>query len=226
MPITNLMMIFQFLRNTRSGAVMAMAMMVMMTAPVVMTGLLADELTDDIEWSVEALMRELSGVSHAKLDFIETKKSIFLITDTTLEGVMEYQAPDYIEKFTMSPFLERVIIDGDTMLIEKTLSGGKQDEVVIPQTYSVESHPVLKAAVESIRAMLAGDFDILTAGYITTITGTRDSWELILEPKEAEILEYIESIKLLGEDIRITKVVTIQSDGDESKLELSYNFLK
>ena len=171
-------------------------------------------------------MRELSEVTHAKLEFIETKKSIFLITDTTLEGVMEYRAPDFIEKFTTSPFQEKVTIDGDSMLIEKTLSSGKQDEVVIPQTYSVESHPVLKAAVESIRAMLAGDFDILTAGYITTIVGTRDNWELNLEPKEPEILEYIESINLSGKDIRIAKVVTIQSDGDESKLELSYKLLK
>ena len=213
------MTIFQFLRITCSRGIVAMALTVMMTG-------ISNLLADDSEWNVEALMHELSEVSHAKLDFTETKKSIFLITDTTIEGVMEYRAPDYIEKFTMSPFQERVIIDGDSMLIEKTLSSGKQEEVVIPQTYSVESHPALKAAIESIRAMLAGDVDILTAGYVATITGTRDNWELNLEPKEAEILEYIESISLSGEDIHIKKVVTIQADGDESKLELSYNLLK
>ena len=206
----------QFLRNTCLGAVIAVVTSVMAT------GLIAD----DSEWNVEVLMRELSRVTHAKLDFIETKKSIFLITDTTLEGVMEYRAPDYIEKFTMSPFQEKVVIDGDSMLIEKTLSAGKQENMVIPQTYSVESHPVLKVAVESIRAMLAGDFEILTAGYIATLIGSRDNWELNLEPKEAEILEYIESINLSGKDIRITKVVTIQADGDASNLELSYKLLK
>jgi len=209
-------MIFQFLRNICFVAFFAIVMSVMAT------GLLAD----DNEWNVGALMRELAGVTHAKLDFIETKKSIFLITDTTLEGFMEYRAPDYIEKHTVSPFQEKVIIDGDSMLIEKTLSAGKQEEVVIPQTYSVDSHPVLKVAVESIRAMLAGDFEILTAGYITTLIGTRDNWELNLEPKETEILEYIESINLSGQDIRITKVVTIQADWDESNLELSYSLLK
>jgi hypothetical protein len=209
-------MMVQFLRNTCLGAVIAVVTSVMAT------GLIAD----DSEWNVEVLMRELSRVTHAKLDFIETKKSVFLITDTTLEGVMEYRAPDYIEKFTMSPFQEKVVIDGDSMLIEKTLSAGKQENVVIPQTYSVESHPVLKVAVESIRAMLAGDFEILTTGYIATLIGTRDNWELNLEPKETEILEYIESINLSGKDIRITKVVTIQTDGDASNLELSYKLLK
>jgi len=209
-------MMVQFLRNTCLGAVIAVVTSVMAT------GLIAD----DSEWNVEVLMRELSRVTHAKLDFIETKKSIFLITDTTLEGVMEYRAPDYIEKFTMSPFQEKVVIDGDSMLIEKTLSAGKQENMVIPQTYSVESHPVLKVAVESIRAMLAGDFEILTAGYIATLIGSRDNWELNLEPKETEILEYIESINLSGKDIRITKVVTIQADGDASNLELSYKLLK
>lgn len=178
------------------------------------------------DWTIESLMVELSQVKHAKLEFLETKKSIFLITDTTIQGDMEYRAPDYIEKNTLSPFLEKVIIDGDTMSIEKTPTTGKQENLVLAQTYSVESHPVLKAAVESIRAMLAGNYDALKESYIIELSGPRTAWELSLAPKSDEILEYIEKINLAGEGIQIGKVVTIQADGDESTLELSYTLLQ
>ena len=135
-------------------------------------------------WNIESLMSELSQVKHAKLDFKETKKSIFLIIDTTLEGNMEYRAPDYIEKNTLSPFLEKVVIDGDTMIIEAIPSTGKQENVVLVKTYSVESHPVLKAAVESIRAMLAGNYTALTENYEIALAGPRTTWELSLTPRK------------------------------------------
>jgi outer membrane lipoprotein-sorting protein len=178
------------------------------------------------EWGIEDLMGELSRVKHAKLEFRETKKSIFLITNTTIEGNMEYRAPDYIEKNTLSPFLENLVIDGDTMVIEKIPTTGKVDDAVRTQTYSVESHPMLKAAVESIRAMLAGNYTTLTESYQIVLTGSRSAWELSLVPTADDILEYIERINLSGEETQIRKVVTIQADGDESTLELSYILLQ
>ncbi len=179
----------------------------------------------DTSWKIEALMEAFSQVEHAKLDFVETKKSIFLITDTVLKGVMEYRAPDYIEKQTRTPFNERVVIDGDSMTIEKTPSMGKQEDVVIVQTYSVESHPVLKAAIESIRAMLAGNYEVLSDNYSIELKGQKQAWELTLKPKADDILQHIEAINLSGSDVRIRKVVTIRPDGDEATLELSYKFV-
>lgn len=170
-------------------------------------------------------MVKLSEVDYAKLDFVETKKSIFLITDTVLKGTMEYRAPDYIEKLTQSPFKEHVTIDGDVMTIEKIPNTGKQEAASIVQTYSVESHPILKAAIESIRAMLAGNYETLTDTYHVELTGQLEDWQLVLEPKTDEILEYIDAINLFGSDVQIRKVVTIQPDGDESTLELSYQFV-
>ena len=178
------------------------------------------------EWGIEDLMGDLSRVKHAKLKFRETKKSIFLIINTTIEGNMEYRAPDYIEKNTLSPFLEKLVIDGDTMIIEKFPTTGKVDDAVRTQTYSVESHPMLKVAVESIRAMLAGNYTTLTENYQIVLTGPRSAWELSLVPTADDILEYIERINLSGEGTQIRKVVTIQADGDESTLELSYILLQ
>ena len=177
------------------------------------------------EWNVEALMEALSEVESAELDFSETRKSILLITDLTTRGTMAYQSPDFIEKVTLSPFLETVTIDGDTMTLKKENDGGKQEGVVRSQAVSVQSHPLLKAAVESIRSMLAGDYETLRESYDVEMTGPRESWELTLVPKIDEILSHVSEIQLSGDDIRIAKVVTIQADGDESILALTYRNL-
>jgi hypothetical protein len=182
--------------------------------------------TNEELWEIELLMQLLSEVDHAKLDFIETKQSILLVTDVTLEGKLDYRSPGFIEKVTISPFYERVTVDGDSMIIEKSVKVGKDDNIQQIQEYSVESHPLLKAAVESIQAMLAGDFTMLTENYILHLDGERESWQLNLVPKSAEILEHIEQINLAGVDTEIREIVTIQADGDESKMELTYQLLE
>lgn len=180
----------------------------------------------DEEWNVSKLMKQLSGVVHAKLVFKETRHSIFIITDLIAEGNIEYRAPDYIEKNTLTPIIERVVVDGDSMTIEKTSRAGKAGDKVQIQKYSVQSHPVLKTAVESIWAMLAGDIEQLKEIYEIRLDGSRADWRLDLTPKTREILKYIEQMEFSGSDARIQEVVTIQADGDKSTLELTWQFVQ
>jgi len=178
------------------------------------------------DWSVEKLMQLLSEVKYAELGFVETKQSIFLVTNVTLEGDMVYRAPDYMEKNTVSPFFEKVTIDGDSMVIEKIVKVGKDDDIQQTQEFSVQSHPLLKTAVESIRAMLAGNYELLNENYTIRLEGDREVWRLNLAPKSSEILDYIEQINLTGSDSKIMEVITIQADGDESRMDLIYKIMK
>jgi len=177
-------------------------------------------------WEIELLMQKLSEVSHAELDFVETKQSILLVTDVTLKGKLDYRSPSFIEKITVTPFYEKVTINGDAMTIEKTVKMGKDDNIQQVQEYSVESHPLLKVAVESIQAMLAGDFTMLTENYILQLDGVRQDWRLNLVPKSIQILDYVEQINLTGVDTEIREIITTQADGDESKMELTYQLLE
>lgn len=176
----------------------------------------------DEDWTVKKLMEQLSEVKFVKLNFVEIKQSIFLVTDITIEGEMEYRAPDYIAKNTNSPFTEKVVIDGDSMVIKRTTKPGKVEATEQIQKYSVQSQPLLKAVVESIRAMLAGNFDTLAENYTFNIEGQEDDWSLDLLPKEQEILDHIEQINLKGEGVRIKEFLTVQADGDESLMSLTY----
>ena len=171
-------------------------------------------------------MHQFSRTVHAKLVFRETRNSAFIVTDLVTEGNIEYRRPDYIEKNTVSPIVEKIVIDGDSMSIEKVVHSRKGDDKVQIQKYSVQSHPVLATAVASLRAMLGGDVVRIRKDFEIKLDGSRADWQLNLTPTNPEILKYFDQIALYGSDARIQKVVSIQTNGDQSMLELTYQFLQ
>ena len=177
-------------------------------------------------WTVKRLMWELSQVSYARLNFVETRQSMFLSTDMVIEGNIEYRAPDYIEKVTVSPMSEKILVDGDTMLVEKLTYSRDHDAVVETKHYSIESHPVLKATVGSIRYILAGNSEMLGEYYEMSISGQCENWTLELTPRTVEISDYAQKIILSGNESSILKYVTIQAYGDESVMTLTYDRLE
>jgi len=176
-------------------------------------------------WTVKRLMRELSQVSYARLNFVETRQSMFLSTDMVIEGNIQYRAPDHIEKVTVSPMSEKIVVDGDTMRVEKISDDRKDDAVMETKHYSIESHPILKATVGSIRYILAGNSEMLSEYYEMSISGQCDNWTLNLTPRTVEISEYAQKIILYGNESSILRYVTIQADGDESVMTLTYDRL-
>ncbi len=183
-------------------------------------------IADSDGWDVSGLMHQFSRIVHAKLVFKETRRSEFVMTDLVTKGHIEYRQPDYIEKNTVSPIVEKVVIDGDSMSIEKTGTVGKHDDMVQIQRYPVKSHPVLTITVESLRAILVGDIDRLNEGFEIKLDGSRTDWKLDLTPKTPEILKYFKQVMLYGSDARIQKVVLIQADGDQSTVDLTYQLLQ
>jgi outer membrane lipoprotein-sorting protein len=176
-------------------------------------------------WTVKRLMWELSQVSYARLSFVETRQSMFLSTDMVVEGHIQYRAPDHIEKVTISPMSEKIVVDGDTMLVEKLAYARDHDAVMETKHYSIESHPVLKATVGSIRYILAGNSEMLGEYYEMSISGQCENWTLELTPRTVEISDYTQKIILSGNESSILRYVTIQADGDESVMTLTYDRL-
>lgn len=174
------------------------------------------------QWNAEVLMHEFSRVEEATLEFTEVKKSIFLVIDTELKGTITYRAPDFLEKIIETPYYERLLLDGDTMLLEKTSSIGQNEPHLIKQVYSVNSNEILKSVVEGFQFMMSGNYDELSMKYSFDFSGKREDWQLTLTPKTEEILRLIEKIDLSGQDTRIQKIVTFQPDGDKSTLYLSH----
>ncbi len=182
---------------------------------------------DEDVWDLSALMRQFSGIVHAKLVFRETRSSAFTVTDLVTEGRIEYRRPDYIEKSAVSPIAEKIVINGDFVSIEKiTPHNKKGDDVVQIQKYAVSSHPLLATAVACLRAMLDGDVARIRQDFAAGLQGSRADWQLDLIPENPEILEYFDRITLHGNGDRIEKVISTGADGDRSTLGLTYQFLQ
>ena len=219
--VPSLERILAWVRASRTGLYRACAF----SLPLCLAGSFQCIASDD-DWNAETLMKELSQITHVKLDFAETRSSAFLFIDLVVEGNMEYRAPDYLLKNTVEPVTERVLISGDEMLVEQVLKEGKGEETTLVRRYSVQSHVLLQATVESIRALLAGNFGMLVENFEMDLSGARDHWQLSLVPRSETILESVVKITLSGESTRVNEIVTIHADGDETILHLTYRLLQ
>lgn len=171
-------------------------------------------------------MQQFSGIVHAKLVFRETRNSAFIVTDLVTTGSIEYRQPDYIEKNTISPIVEKIVINGDYVSIEKAARHKAGEGVTQVQKYSIQSHPVLATSVASLRAMLGGNLARIRKDFEIELEGSGADWRLNLIPSNPEILKHFDRITLHGRDARIQKVVSVQANGDQSMLDLTYQLLQ
>ena len=106
-------------------------------------------------WGVEALMKSLRQVKSAKARFVERRDLAALTAPLRSSGTLVYVAPGRVEKHTLKPAPESVIIEGDRLTVEKVEGGPKR-------VFNLPDYPVFWAFVESIRSTLAGDLETLS----------------------------------------------------------------
>jgi len=174
--------------------------------------------TDKKEFSVQQLMEMFAVIKSYESDFIEQKSSTFLTKKLELKGRISYEAPDKLEKITTSPFQERLYIDGDTITIEKP--GEEYAQEQIEKTVSLDSHPAIRAIVDSVRSTLAGDLKSLQALSQVRLTGDRNAWQLTLVPRNKKLLKRLAKISIHGSHDKIIRVDTEEADGDQSVLTM------
>ena len=165
------------------------------------------------ELTLAELMKSLSGVSAVSAHFRETKELAMLQEPLYASGILRYRAPDYVKKQTLLPQPELLEIQGDEVLIDHPEKGRHQ--------LSLDDYPAIRAFVESFRATLAGDAATLERYYRVQLTGDAVSWRLHLQPREAEMAEYIEAIVIQGEADRILTIETLETNGDRSVMTIT-----
>jgi len=168
------------------------------------------------EFTIEQVMQALAKIRVIDSPFVETKQSMFLTDELKLSGTIRYRAPDWLEKTVNEPFQETTLIDGDLVTIRKS-----SDERQV-RRYSLDASPVIERIVDSVRATLAGDLTTLESHYRANLWGQESAWELHLIPRDPELQEIIEQIRIRGAEGRIVQVETYEADGDESVLRLTY----
>jgi hypothetical protein len=164
------------------------------------------------DWGVPQLMRELGAVKRSQARFTERKYLRVLDSPLVSSGTLTYTAPDKLEKRTVKPKPEVLLVEGDVLKVE--MANGKKHDL------RLQDYPVLRAFVESIRATLGGDVATLERFYKVDLDGSRERWQLYLAPRERSMSAVISQIRIGGAGSRIELIEVQETKGDRSVMKV------
>ena len=157
------------------------------------------------------LMRMLAQAPSPRASFVEKKYLSVLKAPLESSGELLFLPPDHLEKRTISPKPETLVLDGDTLTIERNQK---------KRSISLRSYPEVDALVGSIRSALAGDRERLARSYRIEVDGTRDRWRLVLLPSDPAIAALVSRLLMTGVRTRIESIETLQANGDRSVMTI------
>lgn len=159
------------------------------------------------EWNLDQLMSTLAQTKSARAAFTEKKYLSALDKPVESSGELLYAAPDRLEKRTLKPKVELMLLEGDTLTLER---GNKK------YSMQLQESPELAALIDSIRGTLAGDRKALERNYALGLRGTREQWSLLLAPANPKSAQMIKHIRISGAKSEILEIEVLQTDGDRS----------
>ena len=165
-------------------------------------------------WTVKQLMESLGQVKTAKATFIERKYLSILSRPIESSGTLIYTAPDRLEKHTLLPKPESMILERDNVTFENKAKNQRR-------TLQLQSYPVIWAFVESIRSTLAGDLQTLNRFYRVKLEGNPAQWRLFLEPSEQVMKNVVSEIRISGSKNQISNIEIIEAEGDRSVMTIT-----
>ncbi|HZV63272.1 MAG TPA: LolA-related protein [Methylophilaceae bacterium] len=163
------------------------------------------------EWNIEQLMQLLSKTQSARASFVETKSISMLDAPVRSSGELFYKAPDHFEKRTLNPKPESMVLEGNTLVLER----GKKK-----RSLQLQNYPEIAAFIESIRGTLAGDRKALERTYQLDLQGSVQQWELLLKPIDSKMQKMVEHIRISGAENELHTIEITQADGDSSLMTI------
>jgi hypothetical protein len=147
---------------------------------------------------------------HGRVEFIEQHFLAVLNHPIESSGELRYDAPDRLEKRTLKPHAETLVLSGGMLTVERARSRRVMD---------LHAYPQVRPFVESIRATLAGDRSALERLFHLEFTGSIARWTLTLVPLESKV-QSVKQVRIDGMRDQLLKVEIRQPDGDRSLMTL------
>lgn len=158
-------------------------------------------------WDIDQLMRGLSQARPERATFVEKKFIAILDKPVESSGELLYTAPGRLEKRTIKPKPESMIVEAGSLIIER----GRQKHHM-----PLSEYPELAAFIDSIRGTLAGDRKALERSYRLSLDGTPERWTLDLQPVNERMQTVIKTIRITGTHDLVRGIEIFQADGDRS----------
>ena len=159
----------------------------------------------------DQVLKLLAERRHDHVTFTEVQQLAILDQPLHSSGELLYDAPDRLEKRTLEPRREDLVLDHGTLSVERDHHH---------RSVSLRDFPQAVPFVESLRATLAGDRAALARYFTMQFSGTLGRWTLELTPTDAALKRSVQHILISGETDRIRAVQIRQRDGDTSTLTI------
>jgi len=162
--------------------------------------------------NLDRVMGALAERKHGHVSFTEKKFIAVLDKPVESSGELLYDAPDRLEKKTLRPKPEDLVLEGGVVSAQR----GKRH-----YTLDLKQYPQVLPFIESIRATLAGDRAALEKIFKVDFGGDFEHWTLELVPLDARLARTVKGIHIEGEKDFIHTVETREADGDRSLMTIS-----
>ncbi|HYN55354.1 MAG TPA: LolA-related protein [Methylotenera sp.] len=163
-------------------------------------------------WDIDQLMKSLASSHSGSATFVEKKSIAMLDKPVESSGELFYTAPDRLEKRTLKPKAESMLLDKDKLTVEQR---GKK------HVLSLRNYPEIAAFIDSIRGTLAGDRKALERTYQLSMEGNEQDWNLTLLPIDDKMKKVVAKISIVGTGNTLRTIEIKQADGDSSLMTIT-----
>ena len=162
--------------------------------------------------TLDDLMRTLAQRGPEAARFVE-KKYLAVLDNKPVEssGELRYAPPNRIEKKTLKPKPESLIVEGDQAIVERN---GQR------MTLRLSAYPDIAPFVDSIRGTLAGDRKSLERVYRLELSGDAERWTLLMLPSDQKLATIVQRIDIAGNRDQVRSIAILQGDGDRSVMTI------
>jgi Outer membrane lipoprotein carrier protein LolA-like len=160
---------------------------------------------------LDDVMHLLAQRQHGRVEFVEQQFLAVLKHPVESSGELRYDAPDRLEKRTLEPRAETLVLAGGVLTEQR----GEHRRVI-----DLHRYPQILPFVESIRATLAGDRSALERIFHVDFAGSVERWSLTLVPLDQQLTRIVKQVQIDGSRDQLLRVEIRQTDGDRSLMTL------
>ena len=157
----------------------------------------------------------LSGFAqhpHEHARFVEQTYSRVLKHPSETTGELYFDAPDRLEKRTLTPVTEDLLVEGENVTVSR---GARR------RSFRISDIPPLRPLLEGLRATLAGDLAGLRAHFAVSSAATDSGWLLTLRPLPDELQPLYQRIQIRGRDGRVQSLEIERDAGERSMMTIT-----
>lgn len=167
---------------------------------------------DSNDGTLDSILAALAQRRHGHTLYSEQIDSALLKRPLHTSGELFFDAPDRLEKKTLQPAPQDLIVEGDVVTIVR---GTHRTSM------QLSDYPQLSPLLNGIRATLAGDRSTLEKNFQLALTATGSDWVLTLQPLASEAKPVYQRIAIRGVDGDVKGVTLERVTGERTTMTLS-----